>query len=206
MSCAFKPERSASALQAPKVESAKRFQLWFGQSKIVNEDGPPKRGYHGTNMDFATFQSNKRNPELGFHFGSISQAEFFAGYGSKNVRGPLGCVMPVYLRIEKPLRLFDIFERGRRSAENVAYWLRRDGVIDQRTCARIFAARSARVACLRMALMIEALGYDGIAYGNEWEGGDEATNEDSYVVFRAEQIKSVFDRGIFDRSSACILE
>ena len=188
------------------IESLKQFRLWFGQSQIVNEDGFPRRVYHGTNMDFAIFQSKKRNPELGFHFGSISQAEFFAGYGSENVRGSLGCIMPVYLRIEKPLRLFDIFERGRRSAENVAHWLRRDGVIDQRTCARIFAARSARDACLRIAMAIEALGYDGIVYGNEWEGGDEDTNEDSYAVFRAEQIKSAFNRGTFDRSSACILE
>jgi hypothetical protein len=203
---ALNPEGIVNTLQTSKVESLKQFRLWFGKSQIVNEDGFPKRVYHGTNMAFAIFQSKKRNPELGFHFGSISQAEFFAGYGSENVGGSLGCVMPVYLRIENPLRLFDIFERGRRSAENVARWLRRDGVIDQRTCARIFAARSARAACLRMAMAIEALGYDGIVYGNEWEGGSETINEDAYVAFRSEQIKSVFNRGTFNPVSANILE
>lgn len=182
------------------------FLLWFGRSCITNDDGTPKLVYHGTNAHFSVFRPKNRNPELGFHFGSISQAEFFAGFGSTNVRGSLGCVMPVYLRIENPLRLFDIFERGRRSAENVAHWLRRDGVIDKRTCARVFAARSARDACLRMAISIEELGYDGIVYGNEWEGGDEDANEDSYAVFGAEQIKSAFNRGGFDRSSTCILE
>lgn len=202
----MKPEHTICVPQSAKAESLRRFRLWFGQSKILNEDGSPKRVYHGTDMDFATFQSKKRNPEFGFHFGSISQAEFFAGYGSERVRDSLGCVMPVYLRIEKPLRLFDIFERGRRSAENVAHWLRRDEVIDQRTCARIFAARSARDACLRMAMAIEALGYDGIVYGNEWEGGSETTNEDAYVAFRSKQIKSVFNRGTFNPASANILE
>lgn len=202
----LKSELTVSALRISKTDSLAQFRAWFGRSKVVNEDGTPKGVYHGTDMDFVTFKSKKRNPELGFHFGSISQAEFFTGYGSTCVRGSLGCIMPVYLRIENPLRMYDIFERGRRSAENVAHWLRRDGVIDKRTCARVFAARSAREACSRMTMAIEALGYDGITYANEWEGGDEDTNEDSYVVFRPEQMKSVFNRGTFDRSSTCILE
>jgi hypothetical protein len=206
MQVASNPDRSAVAVHAPMSESLKQFRFWFGQSKIANEDGTPKLVYHGTNTDFAIFQSRTRNPELGFHFGSVAQAEFFSGYGSQCMRGSLGCIMPVYLRIENPLRMFDIFERGRRSAENVAHWLYRDGTIDKRSRDRIWDARTAREACLRTVMAIEALDYDGIVYGNEWEGGSETNNEDAYIAFRSEQIKSAFNRGTFNRASANILE
>lgn len=114
--------------------------------------------------------------------------------------------MPVYLRIENPIRMFDIFERGRRSAENVARWLCRDGLLNEQKRVEILWARSASEACHAAILAIESLGHDGIVYANEWEGGDSETNEDSYVVFRPEQIKSAFNRGTFSSSRESILE
>ena len=182
-----------------------RFKHWFGKSNVLNGRAMPKVVYHGTSKDFDTFQPKKRNPELGFHFGSLSQAEFFAGVGSKNRGAALGCIMPVYLRIENPLRVFDVFERGRGSAENIAHWLCRDGVVDDHLRSRIYRAKSGREACHRVTEAIEAVGYDGLIYPNEWEGGSATSNEDSYVAFRPEQIKSVFNRGTFDRSSADLL-
>ncbi len=186
--------------------NADAFAIWFGRSKVVNADGSPRKVYHGTFADFDTFAAKRRNPELGFHFGSVSQAEFFAGYGSASARGPLGSVMPVYLRIERPLRVFDIFERGIRSAENIVRWLYRDGILDERLKKLIAAARSANDACRLTVGAIESIGHDGLVYANEWEGGDAENNEDSYVVFRSEQVKSVFNRGTFDRVRACILD
>ena len=193
------------AFRSRFVGEQRRFNRWFGNSRIVNEDGTPKVVYHGTSKDFSALRPKKRNPELGFHFGTLSQAEFFAGVGSENRKMTLGFIMPVYLRIENPLRIYDVFERGRRSAENVAHWLYRDGVFDIRVRERIYCARSAHEACHRVTEAIEAVGYDGLIYPNEWAGGSATSNEDSYVAFRPEQIKSVFNRGTFDRSSADLL-
>lgn len=182
------------------------FRRWFGKSCIVDSNGNPRIAYHGTRSSFSTFKSKRRNPELGFHFGSVAPAAFFAGYSSDQGRGTASVIMPVYLRIENPIRMFDIFERGRRSAENVARWLYRDGLLREKEREEILRARSAGEAGALAMRAIEALGYDGIVYANEWEGGDSEANEDSYVVFSPEQIKSAFNRGTFSGSRESILE
>lgn len=182
------------------------FRRWFGKSCVVDSNGNPRIAYHGTRASFSTFKPKWRSPELGFHFGSIAQAAFFAGYCPDRRRGSVGVIMPVYLRIENPIRMFDIFERGRRSAENVARWLHRDGLLREKGREEILRARSAGEAGELAIRAIEVLGYDGIVYANEWEGGDSETNEDSYVVFRPEQIKSIFNRGTFSNSRESILE
>jgi len=45
-------------------------------------------------------------------------------------------------------------------------------------------------------------GYDGLVYANKFEGADK---EDSYVAFRPEQIKSVFNKGEFNPENADVL-
>ena len=46
---------------------------------------------------------------------------------------------------------------------------------------------------------IKKLGYDGIVYKNEYEGGG-----DSYIVFDPNQIKSIYNKGDFDRNNSNI--
>lgn len=166
---------------------------WFGRSKVTDHLGNPKIVYHGTTRSFDAFHARKRNPELGFHFGSVAQAEWFGGYDedSSTLRG--GNIRPVYLRIENPLRLPDIFVRSRESSEKAAYWLYRDGLIAREDCRKVHAARTGRETHFRFMKLIEAMGHDGIVYENDQEGGTWNTNEDSYVVFHPDQVRSAFE-------------
>ncbi len=175
------------------------FWRWFGSSTIVNEDGTPKVVYHGTVYDFEVFeQAGKRQCAFGFHFGSISQAEYFAGYDCDGRRRTWsgGHIRPVYLRIERPLRTPDIYVRGRERVDQVVEWLIKNGILGRVEVREVCSARSIREAYARTVQAIEAAGYDGIVYENIHEGGTATTNEDAYLVFRPEQIKSTFERGI----------
>lgn len=87
----------------------------------------------------------------------------------------------------------DVFERGRHGVENITYWLFNERIIEQTKCDEIFRARSTRETQRRVVNAILTAGYDGIVYENEHEGGTTTTNEDSYIVFFLEQIKSIFD-------------
>jgi hypothetical protein len=175
------------------IRKDEEFRRWFGKSKVVDEAGNPKVVYHGTTKNFGVFKSRKRDPELGFHFGSISQAEWFATYDEGRGTLPGGNIRPVYLRIENPLRLRDVFVRCRRSSEDAAYWLYRDGMVAKADLQWICRAKTTRKVHDRFVVVVARLGYDGIVYENDQEGGAADTNEDSYAVFRPEQIRSVFE-------------
>jgi hypothetical protein len=153
--------------------------------------------YHGTVNDFEVFEeTKKRQRAFGFHFGSISQAEYFAGYGYDG-RGHTwsgGHIKPVYLRIESPLRTPDLYVRGRDSVDELADWLLKNGFLGKVEGGRIYSARSTREAHVRAVRTMETAGYDGIVYENIHEGGTATTNEDSYIVFHADQIRSLFNR------------
>src|SRR6266545_6706639 len=103
---------TSSRGNAHAVPRSTEFCCWFGNSKVVNADDTPKLVYHGTVNDFEVFEeTRKRQRAFGFHFGSISQAEYFAGYGYDG-RGHTwsgGHIKPVYLRIESPLRTPDLY-------------------------------------------------------------------------------------------------
>ena len=72
------------------------FKNWFGDSKIINDDGQPMVVYHGTDLEFDEFKDvGKTNSRLlgdGFYFASDKQQA--QTYG-KNV-------YEVYLKIENP--------------------------------------------------------------------------------------------------------
>lgn len=182
------------------------FYRWFGRSIMRNREGLPKIVFHGTRFDIAVFGPMRRSGTLGFHFGSTAQAEMFAGYHAHRRRPSCGCIMPVYLRIERPLRMPDIFGRGRCGSEGIADWLFDNRIIDKAKYGRIYNARSASAANDCIVEGIEGSGFDGIIYENEHEGGTATSNEDSYIVFRPQQIKSVFNRGTFDPESPNISE
>lgn len=79
------------------------FARWFEGSKITNEDGTPKRVYHGTAADISKFNrgsSSRIATALGFHFANDpAVSNRFAAERTG------GNVMPVYLRMENPLHV-----------------------------------------------------------------------------------------------------
>lgn len=73
--------------------SSPAFKKWFGDSKVVDDQGRPLVVYHGTHAKFTEFE-NHGGPMF---FGTESKAKDFAGDN--------GHVMPVFLAIKNPVKL-----------------------------------------------------------------------------------------------------
>ena len=76
------------------------FRRWFGDSKVVDEDGEPLVVYHGSDEDFSSF----RNMPTGIYFtSSIEEAgEYAKAKIGREEDLDRVKVYPVYLRIENP--------------------------------------------------------------------------------------------------------
>jgi hypothetical protein len=101
------PVRQQMTLDFNKTESA--FDRWFGNSKVVDENGKPLVVYHGSNTDFHTFDKEKTS--FYNHFGqghyftdNKSIADDFSRDDSRHYRveNKIPKTYAVYLRIEKP--------------------------------------------------------------------------------------------------------
>lgn len=169
-----------------KGTESKYFKKWFGDSKVVDENGEPLIVYHGTNADFDTFSYDKigetfGKDKAGFFFTSVkSDAENYADYavskknmGSKNI-------YPVYVSLQNPLTLKEWAET--RYYNNVQDYIDNNGdpivIFDSYTDEIIEFAKNNN--------------YDGIFF-------NDRENSDTIVVaFNSEQIKSVNNQGTFD--------
>lgn len=102
-----------------------QFKKWFGDSKVVNEDGSPMVMYHGTNSDIFEFNKNK----IGKNFPDTSKGFYFtnrprmAGIYSDSMANavsewnpkskftkevkPGANIVPVYLSVKNP-KIIDI--------------------------------------------------------------------------------------------------
>ena len=158
---------------------ANNFKKWFGNSKVVDENGEPKIVYHGTDADFQIF-----DPDYGWFSeetfelqpGRYISAIFFtanpkmAGWYA-GARGETDInVIPAYLKMENPL-IADIWEQDTGAVTGAlqdAVGMERDGLI--------------------MRYFIH---------------GEDHT---AYAVFSPEQIKSPFNAGDFDPKNPSILK
>lgn len=110
--------KPAASRQEPKTgPTTAAFKKWFGDSKVVDENGEPLVVYHGTASDFSVFAEEKlgvntrdEEGELGFFFTakpflSDSYAEIASRGGwSNKTEGGAPVVYPVYLSIKNPKR------------------------------------------------------------------------------------------------------
>lgn len=154
--------------------------------------------YHATSADFRVFDTNRS--DLGAHFGTLEQVLEIAaqGRGVGNMS-----ILPVYLRIRRPLRLKDV---GSFHADGIAPQLAAKGWMDKKEARRIVAEID-RDWKLRkqydplMRQLITDRGFDGIVYKN----AHEAAPADSYIVFYPQQIKSAIGNcGAFDMACSDI--
>ena len=162
------------------VTDTPAFKAWFGDSKVVDEQGRPLVVYHGTTADFSVFDKEKvgsRFPfSIAYHFTTRPQeASIYAG-GLDEKKPPLdgANIMPVYLSLKNPLIIDTKMLTASMEAD-----LRRGPILDKMAEARK-----------------QGNPYDGVIIrrnrGDEWDGAN-------IIVFKPTQIKSATgNNGDFD--------
>jgi len=179
--------------QGPVNTETKAFKEWFGNSKVVDADGRPLVVYHGTlSKDFDVFRTNSTK-EGGAHFGTAEQAN-----ARIDSAAPLlspdqkpSRIIPVFLRIENPLRLTD---EGYWTQSRIAMGALEAGVLTRDEATAVFDGYDTAQNALATK------GIDGIVYANAAEG-----EGDSWIAFEPTQIKSTANRGTFDPADPRIL-
>jgi hypothetical protein len=124
------PEKAGTPEGAKTGPTTEAFKKWFGDSKVVDENGEPLVVYHGTASDFSKFAEEKlgintreEEGELGFFFTakpflSDSYAQIASKGGwSKKTDGGQPVVYPVYLSIKNPKK-YETASSFYRDAEN----------------------------------------------------------------------------------------
>jgi len=149
------------------------FWKWFGNSKVVNNDGKPMIVYHGTNKKFNVFKYG----EFGFHLGTYEQAN---NIGS--------IILPCYLKMENPLYTIDF---PRWEGYVMSKILNKYDIISDVEMNLVHKSKSNMDKKLKEILINK--GYDGFTYDNSFEGIGK-----SYIVFKSNQIKSVENDGTWD--------
>lgn len=194
-----KPEKLS--LRAPDT---KAFKQWFGDSKVVDEDGEPLVVYHGTTKDIDQFKLSEKahragNPD-GFYF--TTDPEEASKYSDK---GEGANVLPVYLQLVNPFlrdskvstKMIRQFEKELRDdnpnlgddwiKEKVAIF-KEYATSGRRQFPGIFPSIS--FPSEAMTRILTAGGYDGFKDGGHW------------VVVKPSQIKSATgNTGAYDTAN-----
>lgn len=145
------------------------FKRWFGASKVVDRRGKPLRLYHGTSARFDQFFPWS-------HFGTTKAAnDRLADLDQDDAH-----VIPVYLRIEHPLRVSDAEASDEATLLN-AMVRGKYGDVD---------LNKARRQGVRRVLM--DLGYDGLVYRNRMEH----RGRNSWVIFNPKQVRLALSEAI----------
>lgn len=163
-----------------KGTDSKYFKNWFGNSKVVDENGKPLIVSHGTNADFEKFEIG----DIGYHFGNMEQAtERMTDFSDGNPH-----IMSGYLKMENPLDI----------VSDVGDWLDVDTVKEYLHEYEILSDEEFKKinTLSEITSLLQEKGYDGVIYENQYEGKGK-----SYIVFNSSQFKSVDNRGTFDANN-----
>jgi hypothetical protein len=163
------------------VMSNPNFRAWFGDSKVVNEDGTPKVLYHATPASFDVFKPGGLDPEVSgpaIWLTDSKERQNAAHHTGRYGNEKTGLnVMPLYARIEHPLELTtrqQVERAARRYAGDKKYPF--PLIMDQHVVDKIRDA-----------------GYDGVimhASAMNMAHEDRASFPTEYVVFHSSQLKS----------------
>lgn len=159
-----------------KGTDSKYFKKWFGDSKVVDENGKPLVVYYGSNVEFDTFKNtNKRykskygnvetNGIRGFYFTpDLKSAEIYS-----EIREGTPNIKEFYLALKNPIYFTDYADISKITEETVK--------------------------------KLKQQGYDGAIYYDRGEFGEAYSSMTEYVAFEPNQIKSVDNQGTFDESN-----
>ncbi|MDP4546475.1 LPD38 domain-containing protein [Marinobacter sp. MDS2] len=180
------------------------FRKWFGDSKVVDENGAPLVVYHGTNESFTEFDRGQlgkntawNDTRFGFYFADNQDAA--AEFGSN--------LIPAYVAIEKPLRLTpnELFSNRAQAAtvyeamtgERLSPSDALSAINDEIGLGELSDALES-LATEEGRSVIERDGYDGVI-------SDMGDGTLQYAAFRPNQIKSATgNTGAFDPDNADI--
>jgi N12 class adenine-specific DNA methylase len=191
--------------QAPErqIETA-AFKKWFGDSKVVDENGKPKIVYHGTNHVIEAFspeklgtKTNAGTANLGFFFtdNPLVAATFARGEGGNTV--------PAYLSLKNPLEIGDRSAAERRRNSKDAYDALHDAIVKTSGKPSWNEVTVQDIGIWRQKV-IDA-GFDGLVLRKTaMDAAPRSINDpysDHLVAFHPEQIKSAIgNRGTFDQT------
>lgn len=174
---------------AKSKEALENFYKWFGDSKVVDEQGRPLVVYHGTYADFNTFNkekvSNYSAYSKNFYFTENKQRA--TDYGNK--------ILSVYLKADN---LFDVELNlpTREDIEKINNILEKDGLKLEGDYGFNGMYMTGENFLNDLGVMTEQdydyllkeIGYDGIK------------SKDEFIAFNPNQIKSTSNRGTYSES------
>lgn len=174
-------------------EGNSAFRKWFGNSKIIDDEGNPAICYHATTGDFAEFipgglDVKVSGPAMWFTFDAEDQPAAHNIYGPKGFRTGTN-VMPVYIKMERPLVI--------------------DTMVDLEWARSVFANNSSEFPQILTQQWVDEVSkdgeYDGIIFDAKALGWRNAVCE--VIVFNPNQVKSALgNKGSFDSESNDITE
>lgn len=179
---------------AKSKEALENFYRWFGDSKVVDEQGRPLVVYHGTNAKFDTFRKMK-----GKVYNFLSEIEVerqgFFFTDNRDVAQNIGeIVMPVYL---KSTNVFDLDSNYHSDFMKGFYKQLQDSQAEYLEYGaseawEFFDGETGKA----FTKYLQENGYDGATF--EETPYEDAETIKTNVVFNPNQIKSTENRGTFD--------
>jgi hypothetical protein len=211
------------------------FKAWFGDSKVVDENGAPLVVYHGTRANIEGFHSGS------WFSPSTKVAASFINGRRGNVRKGGKAIYPVFLSIKTPLKIPRVTDMA--SAVDMAAML---GLSMEEYRARAMVLNADKMAAFQKSMRsaslradfefdfnaigeptmylsalrdekveqrhwpvwqyLDSTAFRAIAEQQGFDGVVTTENgEQTWQAFRAEQVKSVNNRGTFDPNDASIL-
>ena len=174
-----------SLVQKTNKTDTPEFKRWFGDSKVVNEDGSPKVVYHASKVKNVN-EFNKRYKtdlsSMGFHFGTEAQASFRTSQYDFDSNTPT--MGEYYLSIKNPL---EVSHMASFAPDHLADAMMDMGLLSEDKYEQLQEKYDYQTLPLgeELVKILKKAGYDGLAYENEREGEGK-----SYVPFDSNQIKS----------------
>lgn len=175
-----------------KGTDSKYFKKWFGDSKVVDENGKPLVVYHGSPEEFEEFNSQKSlygKVSEGFNFFTNKKSAYpnsaqdYADFAGTNGYNRHGKVYETYLTIKNPLHIqytsngMSVYNGDKRYSTPVEYYDTNYKEIQEEYSKG---------------------NYDGIIIENTDKNDDDSV---IYLVPDSRQIKSVENQGTFDETN-----
>ena len=165
--------QAEASTRNPQVDTPE-FKRWFGNSKVVDENGQPLRVYHGTDEVFSVFsRKGVSHPTAQWGYFVTSDPSNASDYTQNS-----GSVIPLFMSIQNPY------------------------VISDFTFRKKYMPLTSNKSAQRFVRDLQESGYDGIIIRADIFKGDKTYGEhsaDRFVAFYPTQIKSATgNSGTFD--------